>query len=140
MRALCRLIVPAVLAALALGGSVRAQDLARLDTSLKHVPADASFYTTSLRLGEQLDRFLASNAYERLRDLPAVKTALEHLRKETAKPDNPMGKFLKQLEEPANRELVDLLHDMVRGEIFAYGGSNWGQVIPVLQEIQGAQQ
>src|SRR4051812_47233812 len=79
-------------------------DLAKLDTSLKLPPADVAFYSTSLRLGEQTDRFLASNAYAKLRALPAVQLGLEHLRQHANQADNPFGQMTKFFHDPANRE------------------------------------
>ena len=39
------------------------------------VPADAAFYSASLRLKEQLDIFLESNAYAKLMEIPLVQLA-----------------------------------------------------------------
>ena len=68
--------------------------------SLPSIPADASFYSASLRLGEQMDRLVASKAFATLRDLPAVKLAVEHLHAEMAKPDSPAGHIAKVLRDP----------------------------------------
>ncbi len=110
------------------------------ESSLKLIPADASFYTTSLRLGEQMDRFLKSNAYAKLRALPAVKFGLEHLHEAARKPDNPIAQMMEMLKDPANQELADVLHDLPRQEIFIYGGPGWARLIPVLLDANWAQQ
>jgi hypothetical protein len=117
----------------------QSDDLTRLDTSLKLVPADASFYSTSLRLGEQMDRFRQSNAYAKLHALPAIKYGDEQLLKLAAKPDNPLGQARLFFEQPANRELAGVLNDLWRREIFVYGGANWAQLLSVLQEVNAAQ-
>ncbi|HEX4592193.1 MAG TPA: hypothetical protein VH120_19825 [Gemmataceae bacterium] len=109
------------------------------DSSLKLVPADAAFYSTSLRLGEQLDRFLNSNAYARLKALPAAKLAVEHLRQQAGDSDNPLGHVMQLLKDPANQELAGLLRDMFRQEIFIYGGAGWTDLFPVLQAVNYAQ-
>src|SRR5262245_5302041 len=101
------------------------------DSSLKMIPADASFYSTSLRLGEQLDRFLTSNAYLKLKSLPAAKLAVEHLRQAAGDPNNPFGKAMQLLKDPANQDLLDVLRDLPRQEIFIYGGPNWARLMPV---------
>lgn len=116
-----------------------ADDIASLDSSLKYVPADVSFYTTSLRLGEQMDLFLKSNAYAKLRALPAAKLFVDHLRQEAAKKDSPFGHMMEMLKDPANQELVALLKDLPHQEIFVYGGSNWAKLIPILMEMNNAQ-
>src|SRR5262245_52301119 len=90
----------ALAAALAVAWPARAAD-----TSLALAPADVTFYTASFRLGEQMDRFLASKAYAKLRALPAAKYAVEQMRKAAAQPDNPLAHLTKLLEDPANREL-----------------------------------
>jgi hypothetical protein len=109
------------------------------DTSLKLVPADAAFYTTSLHLGDQLDRFLKSNAYAKLKALPAVQFGVDHLRKESGKPEEPFGKFMQLLKDPANKELAELLTDLPRQDMFLYGGAGWVDLIPLLQELNSAQ-
>ena len=112
----------------------------RPHSSLKLVPADAAFYTSSLRLGEQLDAFLASNAYAKLKALPAAKFAAEHLREASGKADNPFGQMMTLLQDPANQELLDLLIDLPRQEMFLYGGAGWSDLFPLLQELNSAQQ
>src|SRR5437867_97024 len=133
-----RLLAVALTVTLAAGPTFAADPAA--DTSLALVPADAAFYSASLKLGDQWDRFVQSNAYAKLKALPAVQAGLERCRAEAEKPDTPIGHIAAVLKDPANQELVDLLRDAARQEIFAYGGANWAQVIPVLQELQGAQQ
>src|SRR3954447_22126465 len=111
------------LAVVALAAPARAADPAPApDTSLALVPADAAFYTASLRLGEQLDAFLKSNAYAKLKSLPAARLAADHIREAAGKPDNPLGQVMQLLKDPANKELADLLRDLPRQEVFVYGG------------------
>jgi hypothetical protein len=127
------------LAVVALAGPARAADPVP-DSSLKMIPADASFYSTSLRLGEQMDQFVKSTAFAKLRALPAVKVALEKFHEDAGKPDNPAGQMLQMLKDPANVELVELLADMPRQEMFIYGGPTWARLIPVLLDANWAQQ
>jgi hypothetical protein len=109
------------------------------DSSLKFVPADAAFYSTSLHLGEQLDRFLQSNAYAKLKSLPAAQLAAEHLRQQAGKPDNPFGHIMQLLKDPANQQLLHLLRELPRQEVFVYGGAGWTDLFPVLQQANAAQ-
>ena len=110
------------------------------DPSLKLVPADVSFYSSSLHLGEQMDLFLKSNAYARLRAVPALKVAAEHLHEHVNEPGNPLGPVVQFFHDPANHELIELLHDLPRQEIFVYGGANWARLLPVLLDANWAQQ
>jgi hypothetical protein len=129
----------ALAALLAAGGPARAADDApKLDTSLNHVPADAAFYSSSLRLGEQVKAFLASNAYAKLRALPAAKAAAEHLHAELAKPDAPVAPVIAFFHDPANRELTDLLLALGRREVVVYGGAGWADFATLLLEANGA--
>jgi hypothetical protein len=114
-------------------------DLGTLDTSLKLAPADAAFYSSSLRLGEQMDRFLKSNAYAKLHALPAAKYAVDQLRKLAAQSDNPLGQINQFFRQPDNRELAELVHDFWKREVFVYGGANWAELVPLLQEVNAAQ-
>jgi hypothetical protein len=122
--------------ALILAAPARAAD----ESSLKLIPADASFYSTSLRLGEQMDAFLKSNAYAKLRELPAAKFLADHIRQEAGKPDTPAWQMTQLLKDPANRELAEVLADLPRREIFIYGGPNWARLMPVLLDANWAQQ
>lgn len=132
-------LAAALAVAAALGVSARAADPAP-DTSLALVPADATFYSASLHLGEQLDAFLKSNAYAKLKSLPAAKLAAQHLREAAGKADNPLGQAMQLLRDPANKELADLLHDLPRQEMFAYGGPSWTRLVPVLLDVRWAVQ
>src|SRR4051812_165018 len=67
------LVVTATFApAIVLQSAVRAADLADQAHSLRKVPADAVFYSASLRLKEQWDIFLGSKAYAKLMEIPLI--------------------------------------------------------------------
>jgi hypothetical protein len=131
-----RLLAVALTATLAAGPAFAAD--AAADTSLAIVPADAAFYAASLKLGEQFDRFVQSNAFAKLKALPAVQAGLERLRAESAKRDTPIGHISAMLHEPANRELIDVLRDAVRHEFFFYGGNRWIDFSQFGMELQAA--
>jgi hypothetical protein len=127
--------IPVTLVAIAaLAVTVRAAE----PPSLPSVPADVAFYSSSLRLGEQIDRFVKSKAFATLHDLPAVKAFFHHLHTEIDKGDNPLSGIAKAMHDPANRELVELCHDAFRHEIFVYGGKNWAEFAKLAIELQGA--
>jgi hypothetical protein len=120
------------------GRSARAAD-AFTDSALKHVPADVSFFGTSLRLKEQLDAALNSKTYKKLMELPSVKKGLEQLWTE-AKKDRQTAEFLKLLEDPENKEAVAVLSDAVSHEIFFYGGPGWTELITTVARANSASQ
>lgn len=103
--------------------------------SLQKVPADALFYSSGLRLGEQLDIFLKSNAYAKLRAMPAAKLAFQHLATEAHKPGNPLGKLMEFMHAPENQELHEVLHDLFRNEMFVYGGENSVKLISLASQV-----
>jgi len=109
------------------------------DSSLKLIPADAAFYSTSLRLGEQIDLFIKSNAFAKLKALPAVQLAVQHSHEAAAKPDNPFAQMMQAMKDPANQELAGLLTDLPRQEIFIYGGAGWTDLLPLVMELNAAQ-
>ena len=78
------------------------------------VPADASFLFSSLRLKEQYDAILASNAFAAIRELPAVKRAFDSWEEQREMPGSPVSMFLTFLELPENEQAVELLTDMRR--------------------------
>jgi hypothetical protein len=94
------------------------------DCSLRKVPADAVFYSSSLRLGEQMDAFHKSKALAKLMALPAIKFAMQHGHEEASKPGNPAGQIMAFFHAPENQELAAVMHDLFRNEIFMYGGED----------------
>lgn len=120
-------------------GMARADDPAKLDCSLKHVPADALFYSSSMRMGEQIDMFLKSKAYAQLRALPAAKFAFQYLHAEMSKPGNPAGQILQFFHAPENQELTSTLLDLGRNEIFVYGGESSVKLLSLVAELGMAQ-
>jgi hypothetical protein len=94
------------------------------DCSLKKVPADALFYSSGLRLGEQWDIWAKSKAHAKLMSLPAIKFAIKHVHDEANKPDNPAGKLIAFCHAEENKELIATLHDLFRNEVFCYGGED----------------
>ena len=116
----------------------RAQGIDQIG-SLKLVPADASFYSSSLRMKEQLDIVLKSNAWAKLVSLPAVQQGLQMMHAQMQ--SNPQaGMAMGMLEQPENKQLLKLLGDMISNEAFVYGDSTWGAVVKALSEANSANQ
>jgi len=91
------------------------------DAGVALVPADAAFFSATLRAREQYDRFLKSNAYAAVRALPAVKRALESYEEQRTMPGNPLSMVDTFLELPENAQAAELLSDMVATDTFVYG-------------------
>jgi hypothetical protein len=99
----------------------RAADVDKLDSSLKLVPAEAAFYTSSLRNREQFEIIAKSKAWAKLTSLPFAKTYWKQVQKDLAKPGGPLEMWESFQKDPQNQELLDLLCDMSSHEVFCYG-------------------
>jgi hypothetical protein len=104
------------------------------------VPADAAFFSSSLRMKEQLDRVLASNAYAKLKKLPALARALDSWEEQRDMPGSPVSMALTFLELPENAQAVELLTDMVASDTFVYGEQSCTDVLKLFRIVMAAQQ
>jgi hypothetical protein len=89
--------------------------------SLDLVPADAAFYSASLRLREQFDIVAKSNAWAKLKNLPSVQMAWQLAQFGLNQPGGPGDQITEFFTDPDNKELRDLLIDAVSSEVFVYG-------------------
>ncbi len=139
MAVFCRLSVCAatVLAATALSGMAVA-DIT--ETGLSVIPADAAFVSSSLRLREQYDALVSSNAFASIRRLPAVKQFFDSLDEQRTQPGSPLSMVDTFLQLPENKEAIDLLGDMVATDTFVYGDPSWIKIVTLLKTVQRAQQ
>jgi hypothetical protein len=135
-----RLLATVFAAALVAGpaGAAAPQPLA--GSGVATVPADAAFLFSSLRLREQYDAIVASNAFATIRDLPAVKRALNSWEEQTEMPGSPVSMFLTFLELPENEQAVELLTDMMARDTFVYGEPSCVAFAKLLRILQQAQQ
>jgi hypothetical protein len=136
-------LLAALLAGVALvvaGRPACAADDIKTSTSLSMIPADAAFYSSSLRLKEQIDIFYKSNAYKVIRSLPIVKEGIAKAMAELEKEGAPLAMYKQFIEKKENKELVDLLLDSVSHEIFLYGGKGWNDFLALLTQLNYAQQ
>jgi hypothetical protein len=118
--------------------SVEAAPVGKAARSIAQVPADASFYTASLRNREQLDRFLASNAWKKLRALPAVDQAWNLFLNEYNNPFGELAQFRAFVEAEENQELFALLLDAWSHESFTYGGKDWPALLNLYFKLNTA--
>lgn len=108
--------------------------------SLDMVPADVAFYSASLRLREQFDAFVNSNAYAKLKEMPVVQMGMAMLEEQWNSPFGPGAQLKQALEQPENKQLVEVLKDAVSHEIFIYGDEGCADLLQVVNELNSAQQ
>lgn len=121
-----------------LSGVARAEDI-RESTSLKFVPDNVAFYSTSLRMREQYDAFVQSKAFKALSEMPLVSTAVAFTNM-WAQNDEKAAAVLKALEEEENKEAIATLLDAVSHEVFLYGSDGFGDLVRLANDLSRVQQ
>src|SRR4051794_3743806 len=126
-----RLIVAAMAACLIVAvHSALAADLAEQAHSLRQVPADAAFYSASLRFKEQWHTFIDSKAYGKLMEIPVIQLAKMGATFQWQQANQPVVAQVREyIESPAGQDAVGVVKEMFSEEIFAYGGSNISETI-----------
>jgi hypothetical protein len=116
--------------------SARAADLADQAHSLRKVPADAAFYTSSLRLKEQWDIFKASKAYAKLMEIPFVQIAKMQISYQWQQQQAPpVAKFRDYMQSDAGQDAIAVLKEMFSDEVFVYGGNDVAEAFKVVMEL-----
>ncbi len=124
-----------VMLALTLCGPAGAAE--KVGGSLEFVPADASLYAASMRLREQFDIARRSKAWRRFLEIPAVAMGWQMLQPQLSGPGSPLEPYRQLIELPENQQLVELLSDMVSGEIFVYGDPSLARFAAAVAEAYG---
>ena len=127
----------ALLASLPIVGVARGADAPEGGVSM--IPKDAAFVSATLRLREQIDLVLHSNAVAAIRQLPAVVQALEQYEEQKLQPGSPLSMLDTYLQLPENQQAVDLLRDMVSTDTFLYGEPSCITFLELIQKVQQAQ-
>ena len=109
-------------------------------SSLDWVPADVSFYSSSLRLKEQIDIVAASNAWQKFRSIPSVAMVWQMADAQINNPNGPAAMPLQLMQLPENQQLLQMLGDMFSHEIVVYGGPKVGDCLELFQLVNAAQQ
>lgn len=104
------------------------------------VPHDAAFLSSSLRLRQQYDMLVGSNAYKAIMDLPAVKRALDSYDEQRSTPGSPFSTVESFLELPDNKAAAELLADMVATDTFVYGEPSCVSFWKLVRTVMEAQQ
>jgi len=104
--------------------------------SLRKVPADAAFYSASLRMKEQWDTFLGSKAYGKLMEIPIVQFAKMQIQFQWQQSDEPpVAKVREYLQSPAGQDGLAVLGEMFSDEIFAYSGAEIAESLKLFMEL-----
>ena len=114
--------------------------IAEQPASLRLVPADASFYTCTAHLREQFDALMASRAVAKLRQMPIVQMGLAMAQAEWNDRNGDYADFKALVEQPENKQLVELLIDAVSHEVFMYGDEGYADLLAMLQDFNRANQ
>lgn len=133
-RGFTAVLLSAVMAAVLAVASVTAAE-PQLPASLKLVPADAAFYSASLRLREQVEIVGRSNAWKALKNLPAVRDAWDQLEHRMDQPGTPAAAFLSAWENPMVQSYLATLGDMFSEEVFVLGDGAYGDFISFWQDL-----
>jgi hypothetical protein len=132
--------VLAAVAAVAAETAVAAAPAGLAGSGVATAPADAAFLFSSLRLKEQYDAFVQSNAFAAIRELPAVKRAFDSWEEQREMPGSPVSMALTFLELPENEQALELLTDMVATDTFVYGEPSCIAFVTLLRKLSQAQQ
>ena len=132
----CRLLLT-LLGCLPLAGVACGADA--LEGGVSMIPKDAAFVSATLRLQEQIDLVLKSNAVAAIRTLPAVVQALDQIEEQKLQPGSPLSMLDTYLQLPENKQAVDLLRDMVSSDTFLYGEPSCITFLELIQKVQQAQ-
>ncbi len=112
-------VIGAACAFLLLGPA--AQAAPKYGNALDWVPADAAFYSASLRLGEQIEIIANSNAWAKLVSLPSVQMAWQFVQMGINRPGGPGDQIQQFFAEPENQQLWNLIADGLSHEMVMYG-------------------
>lgn len=105
--------------------------------SWEFVPAEATFYGAMLRNREQVQAIAGSRAAARLKALPAYQMAWQMVQAQLAKPDGPGAAWQRFYADPENRQLVELLGDLLSDEVFFCGGGGLANVADLWGKATG---
>ena len=109
--------------------------IAKLDTAINLIPADAAIYTSTLRGREQIEAIAASNAWKKLMGMPLVQMGWQFYEMQTADEDSVPGKINKALKDQQVQELLAMLGDMFSNEAFFYADASVIDTIELFQEL-----
>lgn len=130
---------------IAAAAPARAEDIRLQDKGpglggVEIVPADAAYFSATLRAREQYDLIVNSNAFATIMKLPGVVRGLGSLEEQRSTPGNPLAFVDGLLELPENKQALEVLADMVATDTFVYAEPSCIKVLRLVQKLQAAQQ
>lgn len=112
--------------------------IAAADNALSKVPADVETYGSWLRFGETVETIGNSRAWKKLWDDPSIQELRKNFQQKFNDGEGDWGPIKKFLDEPANKEIPDLIADAFSHEIFFYAGDGIGDTLALAQELLGS--
>jgi hypothetical protein len=109
--------------------SQTAQAAPKYNNSLDWVPADAVFYSASLRMKEQVDIVAKSNAWQKIKNLPSVQMGWSLAQMGMMSQRQQVDGFLS---DPENQELLEVVKDLFSQEFLVYGDHNSSDFLDVM--------
>ena len=136
-----RLCILFTLVALFIGATrLPAAPLAEQARSLRMVPADAAVYSASLRIKEQLDILLESEAFDRLMEIPLIQMIKMQITFQWQAANVPQIAQVKEyIESSEGQEAVALVKEMFSDEMFLYGGADIIGALDLFMELNSLQ-
>ncbi len=136
-----RMITTVLLAITLIMGSLVARPALaaeKLGNSLDFIPADAAFYSSSLRLQQQVDILLKSKAWATLMGMPSLQLGIAGAQMQMNTAGGPMQQYQEWYKQPENQELIELLKDGVSDEVFLYGDKSFAGFTGVALEAMNS--
>jgi hypothetical protein len=134
-----RRLLPLVIGALLVALVWPARGQEKSSGAISLLPADAAYFSATLRAKEQLDILARSNAWGEFWEMPIIQMGWQHLKKEYSSEEGNLSRLRAFFEEPENKEMLDFLADAGSQEIFSYAGANWLQFQELMGLIPGSQ-
>jgi hypothetical protein len=106
--------------------------------SLDWVPADAAFYSSMLRNKEQIEIIANSKAWAKLTNLPTVRQIWQQMQLILSLPGGPLSQLQQVMQQPENRQLLELAGDLVSNEIVFYGDAHSIEFVQIGSQAMNA--
>lgn len=110
-------------------------DPLREKTSLGFVRDDVSFYLSTLRMREQVEKFANSKAFAKLTSLPFYQLAAIQVQAQWNNLDGPAAQFREVLESEAGQSALGVLKDAASEEMFIYADDEAAKFLNVMNQF-----
>jgi hypothetical protein len=110
----------------------------KIDAALKLIPEDAAIYSSMLRNREQLEIFMKSNAWAKVKNMPIVQMGIAVYQAQINSSEGRLAELHQTLQNPEVAKIVDLFGDMFSDEVFVYGDESCTKSIELMQRLSNA--